>query len=228
MSGAVPPFKPAFKNKFNLIGAKRGIIVRALIYSAAGYISGSILFARVFGAVFKKDIISQSRDGNPGTANAFMYGGFFCGLFTIIFELLKGFMPVFLYLRKDALLFTDLGIAFVIAAPVLGHPFPIFYRFRGGKSIAVSFGSLLGLLPAVTPVSILAFTFLFFSLVLKIYPHYHRTFLTYALSAILMFLLIPNKYICWGFAIITVIVCLRLLLSNEEKEKFKVSVLWKR
>ena len=164
MSGAVPPFKPAFKNKFNLIGAKRGIIVRALIYSAAGYISGSILFARVFGAVFKKDIISQSRDGNPGTANAFMYGGFFCGLFTIIFELLKGFMPVFLYLRKDALLFTDLGIAFVMAAPVLGHAFPIFYRFRGGKGIAVSFGSLLGLLPAVTPVSILAFTFYSFPL----------------------------------------------------------------
>ena len=43
-----------------------------------------------------------------------------------------------------------------------------------------------------------------------------------------MFLIMPNKYICWGFAVITVIVCLRLLLSNEEKEKFKVSVLWKR
>lgn len=202
--------------------------MRALIYSAAGYISGSILFARVFGAVFKKDIIGQSRDGNPGTANAFMYGGFFCGLLTLLFELLKGFLPVFLYLRKDFSLFNDWGIAFVLAAPVLGHTFPAFYRFHGGKCIAVSFGCLLGLLPAVIPVSILAFTFLFFSLVLKIYPHYHRTFLTYALSAILMFLLISNKYICWGFAIITVIVCLRLLLSNEEKEKFKVNVLWKR
>jgi len=77
--------------------------VRALLYSAAGYISGSILFARVFGAVFKKDILNQSRDGNPGTANAFMYGGFFCGVLTLLFELLKGFIPVFLYLRKTPL-----------------------------------------------------------------------------------------------------------------------------
>ena len=202
--------------------------MRALLYSAAGYISGSILFARVFGAVFKKDILNQSRDGNPGTANDFMYGGFFCGVLTLLFELLKGFIPVFLYLRKTPLLFNSLGLAFVLAAPVLGHAFPIFYRFSGGKGIAVSFGCLLGLLPAVTPVSVLAFTFLFFSLVLKIEPHYHRTFLTYALSAVLLFLIMPNKYICWGFAVITVIVCLRLLLSNEEKEKFKVSVLWKR
>mgnify|MGYP000165038127 FL=1 len=202
--------------------------MRALLYSAAGYISGSILFARVFGAVFKKDILNQSRDGNPGTANAFMYGGFFCGVLTLLFELLKGFIPVFLYLRKTPLLFNSLGLAFVLAAPVLGHAFPIFYRFSGGKGIAVSFGCLLGLLPAVTPLSVLAFTFMFFSLVLKIEHHYHRTFLTYALSAVLMFLIMPNKYICWGFAVITVIVCLRLLLSNEEKEKFKVSVLWKR
>ena len=201
--------------------------MRALWYTLAGYISGSILFARVFGGVFDKDVTGKSKDGNPGTANAFMYGGFICGLLTLIGELLKGFLPVFLYLRGDGLRMFGPGIAFVLAAPVIGHAFPVFYGFRGGKGIAASFGSLLGLFPNVYPVGILALTFLFFSLVLRISPHYHRTLMTYALSAVLMFLLLRSRWIFWGFAVISLVVGARLLLSKEEKEKLKVGLLWR-
>ena len=70
----------------------------SLCFTAFGYLCGSILFARVYGALFGKDLISNSTDGNPGTSNAFIYGGMLCGTLTLLGDLIKGFLPVFLYL----------------------------------------------------------------------------------------------------------------------------------
>ena len=65
-----------------------------------GYLSGSVLYARVFARLFgKEEMIENSRDRNPGTANAFMYGGFWCGLLTLICDIGKAFIPVFLFMR---------------------------------------------------------------------------------------------------------------------------------
>ena len=53
----------------------------AVIYALIGYLSGSVLYAEVFCGIFgRKNAIEQSRDANPGTANAFLYGGFWCGI----------------------------------------------------------------------------------------------------------------------------------------------------
>lgn len=120
-----------------------------VMFVILGYLSGSVLYARVFSHVFRKEgMLEQSRDGNPGTANAFLYGGFWCGFLTLLGDLLKGFLPVFLFWHADMpegphLFWNGL----VIAAPVIGHAFPLFYGGRGGKGIAVTFGCLLGLLP---------------------------------------------------------------------------------
>ena len=73
---------------------------------------------------------------------------------------------------------ADIWITFVLAAPVAGHIFPVFHRFRGGKGIAVSFGVLLGLYPYMKPVLLLASCFLLFSFVIVITPNYHKTFAT--------------------------------------------------
>lgn len=72
--------------------------MRDALYIIFGYLLGSILFARLGGLIFKKtDIMAESPDKNPGTMNAFTYGGFRCGVFTLCGDLLKGFFPVFLY-----------------------------------------------------------------------------------------------------------------------------------
>ena len=56
---------------------------RTLCYVIIGYLSGSILYARVFEKLFhKENMIEGSKDRNPGTANAFMRGGFWCGVLT--------------------------------------------------------------------------------------------------------------------------------------------------
>ena len=132
-----------------------------------GYLSGSVLYARVFGKIFQKDILcEQSRDQNPGTANAFLYGGFWCGLLTLVFDLAKGFLPVFLFVRIGVPTpLYPLSLSVGIAAPVIGHILPVFYGFKGGKGIAVTFGCLAGLLPMWQPLVLFAGAFLFFSVV---------------------------------------------------------------
>ena len=110
----------------------------------------------------KTENMKKSEDGNPGTVNAFRYGGFWCGLITLCGDLLKGFIPIFLFASTHEEEIFFMPGALVLAAPVLGHAFPLFHRFRGGKGIAVSFGCLLGLMPFWRPFAILAGFFLLY------------------------------------------------------------------
>ncbi|MGN0427473.1 MAG: glycerol-3-phosphate acyltransferase [Agathobacter sp.] len=193
-----------------------------------GYLSGSILYARIFAKLFRKeDMIEKSRDRNPGAGNAFMYGGFWCGVLTLTCDILKGFFPVYLFMQYAPDLSPDmLSIAFVMAAPVVGHAFPVFFKGKGGKGIAVTFGCLLGLFPFLRPFAILAAFFIFFSCILRINPHYYRTLAAYLCALIGMLLLVKVPMILLGFAIIAVVVSSRMLLSEEEKEKMRIKLLW--
>lgn len=113
-----------------------------------------------------------------------------------------------------------------ISAPVLGHVFSLFYRLRGGKGIATTFGCLSGLLPYWQPVAVLAGFFVFFSLVLRITPHFHRTLMAYFAALISMAFIISPPALTVGFAIITAAVSIRMFASTEEREKMKVKLLW--
>lgn len=220
-------------------------LYRTLLYTTLGYLLGSLLPAKFFGnRISGKDVAAESPDHNPGVYNAFLYGGMLVGILTLCLDLLKGFLPVFLYRSMPAAAasvpaFTGLsggplsadsseaGLALVLAAPVFGHIFPLWHRFRGGKGITVTFGCLLGLLPQMPPVLILAGMFLFFSLVLKVTPNCHRTLFTYLVSAALMYLLLPASPVPAGFCLITAAVAGKLLSGSEIREKCEVKLLWK-
>ena len=200
---------------------------RTLLFTGMGYLSGSLLFARYFGRLCcKRDVTADSCDKNPGTFNAFQYGGFLCGTLTLCSDLLKGFLPVFLY-RCGAAAGADMGMAFVLAAPVYGHILPIFHRFCGGKGIAVSFGCLLGLLPEARPLLVLASAFLLFSLVVRITPNYHRTIAAYLVSVVGMILFVPDAAVSLGFALMAALVIGKFLCSPERKELCEVGMAWK-
>ena len=105
----------------------------SLCFTAFGYLCGSILFARVYGALFGKDLISNSTDGNPGTSNAFIYGGMLCGTLTLLGDLIKGFLPVFLYLymtRGN----MDIYLAPVLFPPCSGIFSPAFTAFAAARA----------------------------------------------------------------------------------------------
>lgn len=208
-------------------------MVRIVIYALLGYVSGSVLYARFWAKILKKeDITLKSGDRNPGTTNAFMYGGFLCGFLTLVCDILKGFIPVKLYLMGgDEFAIFDWRFALVLCAPVVGHVFPVFYNFSGGKGIAATFGVLLGLLPVFEPVFIMALSFIFFSLILKISPHFYRTIVSYIAALLALGVFGANKdlaSVAIGFSIISIAVGYRLYKSPEERKKVRINLLWMR
>lgn len=197
-----------------------------LLFPLVGYLSGSVLYAQLFVRLFTGQSLTQiSDDHNPGTANAFQYGGFLCGGLTLVCELLKGFVPVHLFMEGPP---RDPYIcALVLAAPVIGHTFSVFSHFHGGKGIAVTFGCLLGLLPLWQPFAVLAAFFLLFSVVLRISPHYYRTLAAYIASLVGMIFVVDRPEIRSGFCFMSIAVLWRMLTSKEKKEQMEVKPLWK-
>lgn len=198
-------------------------MIKTFLFFAFGYFSGSILFARVYGTLFNKDITENSKDKNPGAANAFMQGGMLCGILTLIGDILKGFLPVFLFLKVSGGA-VGFGIALVLAAPVLGHNYSVFYRFEGGKGIATSFGCLLGLFPRLLPALILAVCYITLSVVVRISPHYYRTLAAYFAASVMGLFLVPDAGIRTGMAVIAALIIIKHLASTEEKTKFSISL----
>ncbi len=205
-------------------------MTRDLLYILCGYLCGSVLFARIFGPLIAHcDVAEKSDDKNPGTANAYKFGGFLCGTLTLICDIAKGIIPVHMYIRGADSESFGIALAFVIAAPVIGHVLPVFYRFRGGKAVAVSFGTLLGLFPLfVMPALLLAATFIFFSVIVKISPHYYRTIAAFGAASVLIFLAADAPLaVSVGFLISGVTVIFKLIRSTEEKESLEVKIAWK-
>lgn len=183
-------------------------------FSLLGFILGSIHFAYLVPELIKKiDIREIPSDHNPGVANAFMYGGFFCGLISLILELAKGFVPVFIaqyFLDIHSLLFVP-----VLVAPVLGHAFPFFQKEKGGKAITASFGVLLGLFPEFRPAVYLALFFIFFSLVVVVSPHSFRSVMTFGMFALCVFFTVKILSVQIGSFVIAAIVIYRHFIKYQ-------------
>ena len=199
--------------------------MHTLQFVLLGYLSGSVLFARLFARLHgvEEKMLAESPDHNPGAFNAYTYGGFLCGTATVLADLLKGILPVWLYLKTGGDP-GSMGLALVLAAPVLGHVFPVFYHFQGGKGIAVTFGCLLGLVPMWKPVLVFAGVFLFYSLVVKISPNFYRTLFAYVTAAVCMAALGAAKPVTAGFLLITTVTSVRLHRSTEPREALGVKL----
>ena len=202
--------------------------MRTCLYILIGYLSGSILFADIFLSVFhKKDAIEESKDKNPGTANAFVYGGFRCGVLTLICDLGKGILPMHFYLAGSLPEeVTALSMALVLAAPVVGHICSVYHNFKGGKGIAVTFGSLLGMFPDLRPVLLLAFFFLFYSPLLRVITHFSRPLVASLCTTVGMPFVPCKSGVRAGFFLISLAVLLHFHFSKEEREQFQVKLLW--
>ena len=115
-----------------------------IIWIAIGFISGSVPWALLIGKrLVGKDIRSVG-DGNPGVANSWKLGGWPLGVLSLVLELGKSFVPVYLAIRflgQPSGAISQVGLAFVALAPVLGHGWSPFLKFRGGKALATTWGS---------------------------------------------------------------------------------------
>ncbi|MHB8471326.1 MAG: glycerol-3-phosphate 1-O-acyltransferase PlsY [Gammaproteobacteria bacterium] len=103
-----------------------------------GSISSAILIARLLGL---SDPRSQG-SGNPGATNMLRVGGKGAAVVTLLGDMLKGVLVVLL---ARALGGSEVAIAGAAIAAFLGHLYPVFFGFKGGKGVATLFGTLLGL-----------------------------------------------------------------------------------
>lgn len=112
----------------------------ALILGAylAGSLSAAIITCRLMGL---PDPRSQG-SGNPGATNVMRVGGKKPAAITLAGDALKGLLPV---LVAQALAVSDQVLALTALAAFLGHLYPLFFGFKGGKGVATAFGALTGL-----------------------------------------------------------------------------------
>ena len=114
-----------------------------LLWIAFAFFCGSLPLSVWLGkAALRKDI-RQFGDANPGAANVFRAGSKGWGWIAIVLDILKGALPV--GLANYAASITDWSLTLIAIAPVAGHAFSPFLRFKGGKAIAVSLGIWCGL-----------------------------------------------------------------------------------
>lgn len=120
----------------------KGILILAIGY-LLGSLSTGVIVSRAFGHT---DIRSQG-SGNSGTTNMLRVMGKKFALITFAGDLLKGILAV---LIGRALLHTQTGEILGAFGAILGHNFPLYFGFKGGKGIATSFGCLLIVFPLQT------------------------------------------------------------------------------
>ena len=123
-----------------------------IILIPLSYIIGSINSSIIFSKIYKLPDPRNYGSKNPGATNILRSGNKFLALTILTFDILKGFLPVFIayYFIEDRLYVQTIGVMAVV-----GHIFPIFYSFKGGKGVATALGSILGFDPILGAICLL-------------------------------------------------------------------------
>jgi len=122
---------------------------------AAAYLLGSIPFGLLLTRLFGAGDVRKSGSGNIGATNVARVAGTLPGILTLLFDVAKGAAAVWLAGRVSNESATWMMIAAL--ATLLGHCFPIWLKFRGGKGVATAAGAFLVLCPAALLGSVILF-----------------------------------------------------------------------
>jgi len=115
----------------------------------AAYLIGSLSFAVIVSKYYGMDDPRTYGSGNPGATNVLRSGKKKAAALTLLGDALKGLVAVVLArCLQDALNLSDITISAVAVAALVGHMWPLFFGFKGGKGVATALGVLLALSPA--------------------------------------------------------------------------------
>ncbi len=119
----------------------------------ASYLFGAIPFGLIFARLFSNVDVRTVGSGNIGATNVLRASGKQAALLTLLADCFKGLLPV---LAVKFMFHDDNITALTAAAAVLGHNFPIYLGFKGGKGVATSYGVVLAVVPWIGLVCLLA------------------------------------------------------------------------
>lgn len=112
-----------------------------LIFLGLSYLSGSVCSAVIVCNLCKLPDPRAEGSKNPGATNVLRLAGKKYAITVLLADMLKGFLPVIIARMFD---FSDFAIGCVCLAAVIGHLYPYFFDFKGGKGVATALGALLG------------------------------------------------------------------------------------
>ena len=115
--------------------------LQILISCFLGYFIGSIPFGLIITKIILSKDLRNFGSGNIGATNVLRTGNKFAAFLTLLFDILKGIVPI-IFLNQ--FISENISVLSGLFA-ILGHCFPVWLKFRGGKGVAASFGTILGI-----------------------------------------------------------------------------------
>ncbi len=117
-------------------------MILGIVLVVLGYLCGSLASAVIVCRVMKLPDPRKQGSGNPGATNVLRLGGKKAAALTLAGDVLKGAVPVLLaHLLSD----SPTVLAGTAVAAIVGHMYPVFFQFKGGKGVATTFGAVAAL-----------------------------------------------------------------------------------
>ena len=138
-----------------------------IVIAVVSYLLGSIPFGYLLVRIFRGEDVRQTGSGNIGATNVARTGSKWLAVATLVLDALKGYIAVFHVFffashHPDHLPRFGPHTVYIMAAlagffAIVGHMFPVWLRFKGGKGVATSVGAFLGIAPSAVLVCLLVF-----------------------------------------------------------------------
>ncbi|CXK04386.1 Acyl-phosphate:glycerol-3-phosphate O-acyltransferase PlsY [Staphylococcus aureus] len=181
------------------------IIVMLLL----SYLIGAFPSGFVIGKLFSKKDIRQFGSGNTGATNSFRVLGRPAGFLVTFLDIFKGFITVFfplwLPVHADGPISTFFTNGLIVGlCAILGHVYPVYLKFQGGKAVATSAGVVLG----VNPILLLILAIIFF-VVLKIFKYVSLASIVAAICCVIGSLIIQDYILLVVSFLVSIILIIR-------------------
>ncbi|MCD2454886.1 glycerol-3-phosphate 1-O-acyltransferase PlsY [Staphylococcus aureus] len=181
------------------------IIVMLLL----SYLIGAFPSGFVIGKLFFKKDIRQFGSGNTGATNSFRVLGRPAGFLVTFLDIFKGFITVFfplwLPVHADGPISTFFTSGLIVGLfAILGHVYPVYLKFQGGKAVATSAGVVLG----VNPILLLILAIIFF-IVLKIFKYVSLASIVAAICCVIGSLIIQDYILLVVSFLVSIILIIR-------------------
>lgn len=198
----------------------------AALLAAGGYLAGSIPFGYLYGRFVLGVDVRQIGSGNIGGTNVARVGGKGHGVVVVVLDALKAVVPILVARRLLAgAPRAELWVVVVAVAAFVGHLFPVWLGFRGGKGVATALGIFAVLAPWAALAGVAAYGLAYAAARVSSVGSLTGTIVcaagTFALHG-------PSSPVSWAGVVLALLIFLRhrenirRILSGEEKRKMRV------
>lgn len=141
-------------NELGFIDVNPIAIVQIITAYLLGSLAFGILVSRLFGLPDPRTVGS----GNPGATNVLRSGKKLAAALTLLGDAFKGWFPVWIAMQSEDLMWVTSAVAIAV---FLGHLYPVFYKFKGGKGVATALGVVLAISPTLALFLVLVWVVVF-------------------------------------------------------------------